>query len=209
MEKGKLYSRLTLFLIICLILVLFININKLRAANTSEDILDDYNSLLSDSKSALKEGDHSKAKMKLDKATLLLWNNAPLTAENVAFVKRRATFYGDIIPIGDKNYQPGDKLFLYLEPKNYLIETNQEGKYQINIVLDTKLIYEDGTIVFHNPEFLNFKKESSQPNREVKFDMYFNLTSGLKSGEYTIQNTLTDKLSDEKVVIESKFNFNN
>jgi hypothetical protein len=75
--------------------------------------------------------------------------------------------------------------------------------------LDTKLIYEDGTIVFHNPEFLRFKKESSQPNREVKFDMYFNLKSGLNSGEYTIKNTLIDKLSDEKVVIESKFNFNN
>lgn len=41
----------------------------------------------------------------------------------------------------------------------------------MDIVLDAKLIFEEGTIVFHVPEFLRFKKESSPPNREVKFDM--------------------------------------
>lgn len=109
----------------------------------------------------------------------------------------------------NKNYQTGDRLFLYLEPKNYLIKSNQEGKYQMDMVLDTKLIFEDGTIVFHDPEFLRFKEESSQPNRELKFDMFFNLGSGIKSGEYTIENTLIDQLSNKKVVIESNFNFQN
>ncbi len=107
----------------------------------------------------------------------------------------------------EKTYNSGDRLFLYLEPKNYLIELNQADKYQIDIVLDTKLIFEDGTIVFHDPKFLKFQKESSQPNKEVMFDMYFNLGSGLKSGEYIIQNTIFDKLSDEKTKVETKFNF--
>jgi len=208
MRISKSSSILTLVFILVL-LGLFLMIPKdIESANVSSEVLKDYNSLLEESVNALETENYSKSKRKLDEAALLLWNSSPLTAENVTFLEKEANFYGDIIPKEDKNYQPGDKLLLYLEPKNYLIEANQDGKYKIDMILDTKLIFEDGTIVFHNPKFIRFKKESSQPNREVKFDMFFNLNSGLNSGEYTIKNTLIDKLSGDEVVIESKFKFN-
>ncbi len=209
MRSNKVSSKLTLVFILVLLGLLLMTSKSVGTANISSEVLKDYNSLLKESMNALEAENYSKSKKKLDEAALVLWNNSPLTARNVTFVKRQAKFYGDIVPVEDINYQPGERLFLYLEPKNYLIESNQEGKYRIDIVLDTKLIFEDGTIVFHEPEFIRFKKESSEPNREVKFDMYFNMTSGLNAGEYTIKNTIIDKLADEKVVIESKFNFNN
>ena len=197
MNTDKLSSKLTLIFILFLLSFLLMSPKGVESANIPGDALKDYNSILKESSNALKAGNYLKSKRKLDEAALLLWNNSPLTAENVTFVKKQAKFYEDIIPTENKEYQPGNKLFLYLEPKNYLIKSKQTGKYQMDIVLDTKLIFEDGTIVFHNPEFIRFRKESTQPNREVKFDMYFNLTSGLKTGEYTIKNTLIDKLASQ------------
>lgn len=207
MNINKVSPGLTLVFILVLLGLLLMAPKDVKSANVSSEVLKDYNSLLEESIDALEAENYSESKRKLDEAALLLWNNSPLTAENVTFLKREAEFYGDIIPREDKNYQAGDKLLLYFEPKNYLIESNQEGKYKMDLLLDTKLIFEDGTIVFHEPEFLSFKKEGSQPNQEVKFDMFFNLNSGLNTGEYTIKNTLTDKLSGDEVVIESKFNF--
>ncbi|MGM0420623.1 MAG: hypothetical protein ACQEQG_06465 [Bacillota bacterium] len=209
MRKNIVTAKLILVSILIILGLVLMTPTEVDSANISSEILKTYNSLLEESMDALEAGNYLESKTKLDKAVLLLWNNSPLRAENVTFVKREAKFYGDIVPVEDKNYQAGDRLFLYLEPKNYLIESNPDGKYRMDMVLDTKLIFEDGTIVFHDPEFLRFTKESSQPNQEVKFDLFFNLGSGIKSGEYTIKNTLIDKLSEEKVVIESKFNFQN
>jgi hypothetical protein len=209
MKRSKLLSRFILFLIILLVVIPIIISDNLAAADISEKILDEYKSFLNDSRTAFEEGNYSEAKRNLEKASLLLWNNSPLQVENITLAKRPPEFYGYIVPVEDKNYQPGERLFLYLEPKNYLLELNQEGNYKMNIVLDTKLIFEDGTILFHDPEFLRYKKESSRPNRELNFHMFFNLGGKMDSGEYTIKMEVTDILSDKKIVVESKFNFTN
>lgn len=209
MKKGTLLSGLALFLIFFLAVIPLIISDSLQAADISEEILDEYYSLLDDSKTALEEGNHLEAKKNLDEASLLLWNNSPLRAENVTLIQRQPKHYGDIVPVEDKTYHSGDKLFLYLEPKNYFIKFNQEGKYQMDIVVDTKLIFEDGTILFHEPEFIRFQKEGSRPNRETNIHMSFNLGSGMDSGEYIIKNTISDKLSDKQIEIETKFDFVN
>lgn len=207
MRQNKYSFRLNLFLILCLVLAFSIMTSNLQAADISEEILDEYNSLLDDAKTALEEGNQTKAKMKLDEASLLLWNNSPLRAENVTLVKRAPEFYGDVIEVEDKTYHPGDRVYLYLEPKNYLIESNQADKYHMDIVLDTKLIFEDGTTVFHDPEFLRFQKKGSRPNKETNIHLFFNLSSNLNSGEYIIRNTISDNLSDKQVVVETSFDF--
>ena len=77
----------------------------------------------------------------------------------------------------------------------------------MDIVLDTKLIFEDGTTVFHDPEFLRFQKKGSRPNKETNIHLFFNLSSNLNSGEYIIRNTISDNLSDKQVVVETSFDF--
>ncbi|GEM_PF-3289735 len=171
----------------------------------SKDIMEEYESLLNDSQTALEEGNFSEAKTKLDRASLLLWNNSPLKSENATLVQRAPSFYGDIIPREDKTYHHGERLYFYFEPKNYLIE--KQDKYLIDMVLETKLIHEDETIVFHDPEFLKFQRESVKPNQEVVFDLFFDLGSSIESGEYTMENIIYDQLSGEQTKVETKFDF--
>lgn len=92
MRSDKLSSKITLVYILVLLVLLLMTPKNVDSANISNEVLKDYNSLLEESMNDLKVENYSESKKKLDKAVLLLWNNSPLTAENVTFVKREAKF---------------------------------------------------------------------------------------------------------------------
>lgn len=201
----------TYILLVIVVVVTTFSLMSLTSAFIAEESQDDSEiqrilEYLSLAEEALLDGEPTETGELLRQAMLAQWSITPLKIENLLHVNREPSFYGDVSLRDSEQYSPGDVLHLYFEPHYYSIQ-EQDDIYSMHLTVDVKLILEDGTIALHNPKFIDYAIEGTQPNFGFYMNMRFNLSSGIPPGDHNVVIELTDHLSEEKTTAQTLFDF--
>jgi len=153
-------------------------------------------------KSSLESKDYPEALASVRSLVDQVWDEIPLTLENVLLAKGPDNTYGVYEPAEDDIYAAGETIYLYLEPAGYKIEKNESGYYEFGFSADFQLASESGEILASREKFSELAFKSWKPNKEVAITFNFRF-SGLPAGKYKMITTVYDQHSDKKATVET------
>jgi len=182
--------------IISLVLVSMLFIVSLGAlAQTEEE-------LLKSALSSFQAGDLNATQDALEKVRLLLWNQAPMKMVNPTFTDGEAQSYGLFTKRQSDFFAADEKLYLYVEPKNYTIR-QEGGAYHIYFTTDFNVYDKAGKLLGGKESFSNFRYITASPVYEAY--LVITLNFDLDPGDYTVEIICRDKFSDKKASIKLPF----
>jgi hypothetical protein len=111
--------------------------------------------LLQSALSSYQAGDLNASQEALEKARLLLWNKAPMKMINPVFTEGEAQSYGYYTKRLSNFFAADEKLFVYVEPKNYTIR-EESGAFHIYFTVDFNVYDTEVTLLEARKLFLNF-----------------------------------------------------
>lgn len=195
---------LLLGLIFCLLLGSCSKANKEQAAVAKTPSFEPYDSFYASLKGSLEGKNYTQALSVLKSIREAVWAEAPLVIQESKFVKSSDNTYGVYEPEEDDTYDPGEPIYLYLEPAGYNILKNEAGYYEFGFSADFQLASETGEILGGQQQFASLPFKSWNPNSEVSITFTYNF-SGLPAGKYKIITTVSDLNSEKKATVENWF----
>jgi hypothetical protein len=132
-----------------------------------------------------------------------VWNNAPLSADNVVYVKEQPKAFGVFKPRESDVFNGADPILLYCEPIGYTVKKDGENYY---VALASEFsVLDNKDAVISGPFQLPLTEEKTRFfNIQVPMFFTFNL-KGAPSGRFKLQVTLSDKNSSKKVTFQKPF----
>ena len=106
----------------------------------------------------------------------------------------------------DAKYKPGDVVWIYMNLTNVKYNTNPDGSYKVHIPEHLVVKSPGGEILLD----LNFLNEPISFSKEHDMNQVFltnniNTVEGLEDGEYEVDITIADKLSNRSARTTAKF----
>ena len=122
---------------------------------------------------------------------------SPLRIENLV-IAEAAVGYGLYKERSSPSFQPGEPIFLYMEP--YGMARKREGDlYGIELVFDVAVIDGAGAELERKKDFLKLEVPSRRPNREIYATMKLHF-GNYPPGSYVIEVVAHDKVGGEDAV---------
>ncbi len=182
------------FILIVIISMLFLS-SLSALAQTEEE-------LLKSALSSLQAGDLNATQDSLEKVQLQLWNKAPMKMVNPTFTDGEAQSYGSYTKRPSNFFAADEKLFIYVEPKNYTIR-EEGGAYHIYFTTDFNVYDKDGKLIGGQEAFSDFRYITATP----VFELYLVITLNfdLDPGDYTVEIVCRDKFSDKQASFKLPF----
>ena len=183
-------------IVITLILVSMLLLTSLSALAQNEE------ELLQSALSSYQAGDLNASQEALEKARLLLWNKAPMKMVNPVFTEGEAQSYGYYTKRLSNFFAADEKLFVYVEPKNYTIR-EEGGAFHIYFTVDFNVYDNEGNFIGGQEAFSDFRYVTVSPVFEVF--LVTTLDFDLEPGDYNVEIICRDKFSDKKASFKLPF----
>ncbi|HEX2217060.1 MAG TPA: hypothetical protein VHG27_10280 [Xanthobacteraceae bacterium] len=132
----------------------------------------------------------------LDDAAVALWQKAPLAFRRSLWVTEKAAGFGMYNPRPDAVFSAGQPMLVYAEPIGYGWFKNGDI-YHVEILADVVFRGADGKELFRKDNFQKLELSGRVRNREFMVNFTYTL-SGIPKGEYTVETTLRDQVTDKK-----------
>ncbi len=158
--------------------------------------------LLQSALSSYQAGDLNASQEALEKARLLLWNKAPMKMVNPVFTEGEAQSYGYYTKRLSNFFAADEKLFVYVEPKNYTIR-EESGAFHIYFTVDFNVYDTEGNFIGGQESFSDFRYVTASPVFEVF--LVTTLNFDLEPGDYIVEIICRDKFSDKKASFNLPF----
>ena len=151
----------------------------------------------------VKRGNDLEAYNTIRKAAMRIWQRSPLLFREALFVKSAPTGYGIYDPRPNNLFEPGEKLFIYVEPVGFSWK-KQGGLNRAELVSDLVLKDADGKVLGEQPGFGTFTFDSRDTNMEVMTALTIDFTEA-PVGKYVAELKFTDKLGKKSASFELPF----
>jgi len=151
--------------------------------------------LLQSALSSYQVGDLNATQEALEKVRLLLWNKAPMKMVNPTFTDGEAQSYGYYTKRLSNFFAADEKIFVYVEPKNYTIR-EEGGAFHIYFTVDFNVYDTEGNFIGGQEALSDIRYVTSSPVFEVFLVTTFDFD--LEPGDYTVEIICRDKFSDKK-----------
>jgi hypothetical protein len=134
----------------------------------------------------------------LKAAVLSIWEQAPLTVQNVRLVKDTKSY-----ALRENNlYRSGEPVYISCEIVGHRL--NRVGQtYQIHITTDFEVLDPGGKILGGQKDVFKFKNVSPIPNTEFYLNLTYRLT-GAPKGAYDILTTVHDRQSGKQAKFKTR-----
>jgi len=176
-------------IVITFILVSMLLLTSLSALAQNEE------ELLQLALSSYQAGNLNASQEALEKARLLLWNQAPMKMVNPVFTEGKAQSYGYYTKRLSNFFATDESLYVYAEPKNYTIR-EEGGAYHIYFTVDFNVYDAEGNFIGGQEALSDIRYVTSSPVFEVFLVTTFDFD--LEPGDYTVEIICRDKFSDKK-----------
>lgn len=186
-------KKTTLFSLVLISMIFLFSLSAL-AQNEEE--------LLQSALSSYQVGDLNATQEALEKVRLLLWNKAPMKMVNPTFTDGEAQSYGSYTKRASNFFAADEKIFVYVEPKNYTIR-EEGGTYHIYFTTDFNVYDKDGNLLGGQEAFSDFRYITATPVFEVF--LVITLNFDLDPGDYVVEIICRDKFSDKKASFNLPF----
>jgi hypothetical protein len=153
--------------------------------------------------SEAKDGKNLEAYDTIRKAALDVWSSGPLLFRKAIFVTKPPAGFGIYDPRADSMFNPGEKLFIYVEPVGFTWK-KKDALNHAELVADLVLKDEEGTVLGEQKGFGTFKFDSREQNMEVLTSLTIDFTEA-PPGKYTAELTFTDTLGDKSATFALPF----
>ena len=151
----------------------------------------------------VKRGNDIEAYNTIRKAAMRIWQRGPLLFREALFVKSAPTGYGIYDPRPSNVFEPGEKLFIYVEPVGFTWK-KKGGLNRAELVSDLVLKDADGEVLGEQPSFGTFTFDSRDTNMEVMTALTIDFTEA-PAGKYVAELKFTDKLGKKSASFELPF----
>ncbi len=165
---------------------------------------EDVPSLLESASSSYKAGDLEQTIQLLEEALDLVREKSPLVVENFYLVTEPAELYGNFKVRESNIFSPMDKMRFYAEPKNYNYEKTLDG-YETWIKVDFVVMDTKGNVQGEQENFLNQKFFSRSKIHDFFLNLSINLGGALPAGNYIVEFTVKDGISDKRAAVRKDF----
>ncbi|MEN3203693.1 MAG: hypothetical protein ABDK87_08250 [Atribacterota bacterium] len=162
----------------------------------------DAATLLQDAAVLVTEGKLEEAQALVEEAYLALWNKAPLTCPVYLFVEGEPEFFGVYRERPSRSFVAGETMHVYAKPKNYTI-LKEDNIYHVYLSLSYSVYDKDGKYLGGEDPWENFRYVTYAPTFELFLSLSFSFE--LDPGEYTLEITVEDKLSDKETSFKLPF----
>ena len=139
----------------------------------------------------------------LKEALELVWNQAPLTVENIHFVTAEPEGYGQYTPRENNAFNGLDPIQLYMEPVGCTVKKTN-GLYRMALSYDFSVLNTAGETLGGQKNIEGLKNETRTFSPEVMLSLTFNV-QGLPAGGYKLVITLHDGNSPKTATVEKDF----
>ncbi|MCS7242885.1 hypothetical protein [Candidatus Caldatribacterium sp.] len=158
--------------------------------------------LLQDAVTLLTEGKVEEAQDLVKRAYLVLWNKAPLTCPTYLFVEEEPRSFAVYRPRPSQTFIGDEVMYVYAEPKNYTIL--QEGDvYHTYLAVGYAVYDKGGNYLGGEESWEEFRYITKAPVFELFFS--FSFSFNLDPGDYVLEVTVKDKLSDKETSFRLPF----
>ncbi|MFC1884483.1 hypothetical protein ACFL2O_06920 [Thermodesulfobacteriota bacterium] len=147
-----------------------------------------FPSMLKEAEELYLEGKKFEAVKKAKEAVLHIWNEIPLTVEDVRIVKDQKQY----VPRQNNSFGSGEKIYITAEIFGYVLK-RFGGAYSINISTDVYFI-QGGNVIAGQQNFGKFELITPIPSTEFRLDLTYWLTDA-PAGVYDVQTVVHDKNS--------------
>ncbi|MCB2188125.1 MAG: hypothetical protein KQJ78_17035 [Deltaproteobacteria bacterium] len=133
----------------------------------------------------------------------LAWPRFPFQALNVHLTTELPAGFGVFTPRPDNHFQPGDPLFLYLEPVGFEVKKDEaHGLYLYDLAADFNLVDGRGNVVGGRRDFARFQGKSRYFPQRLPLNFTYSL-KGLPPGDYTVETIIRDRLAHRSFTIKT------
>lgn len=125
---------------------------------------------------------------------------------NLLFCSEAPEAYMKYIEQPNATYKPGDVVWIYMNLNNVKYKQNPDSSYEIFILEHLLVKGPDGEILLDGDlltEPITFSKERDM--NQVYLTNNINTSAELKDGEYTVNITVADRLSNKTASINTQF----
>lgn len=179
-------------------LILVLSLFLITASGLAQDAV----KLLQDAASLVTEGKIEEAQALIREAYLVLWNEAPLTCPVYLFVEGEPESFGVYRPRLSQTFVDGETMYVYAEPKNYTLF--KEGDlYHVYLSVGYAVYDKDGNYLGGEESWEDFRYLVRTPIFEFFFS--FSFSFDIDPGEYILEVTVTDRLSNKKTSFQLPF----
>ncbi len=168
-------------------------------AASAEELTD----LAKQAESDVKDGKTLDAYDAMRKATLQVWDKAPLSFRKSIFVKDKPGGFGVYDPRPDNVFKPGEKLIVYVEPVGFAWQP-KNGLNHAQLVVDLVLKDGDGNVVAQQQGFGNFTFDSREQNMETMTAVTIDFAEA-PAGKYAAELKFHDTVDDKSASFELPF----
>lgn len=148
-------------------------------------------------------GEYTETIKDLRDALLGVWNQAPLAADNVTWIKEAPEGYGMYTPRENNVLNDAEPILLYMEPIGYTIKKSG-GYYSFSLYADFSIIDSKGKIIGGMENFAQWQVKSRSVQTEYSIFYTFNFRQ-LAAGEYKLRVKLYDEYSKKTVTTTQTF----
>lgn len=129
--------------------------------------------------------------------------NARLLIKNINFCVAKPQGMGRFEPAEERGFKAGEDAYLYMEAHNCKAE-KKAGPYEMYLLMDMDIYYEDGTLVYSEKDVKSFSPKSSLQFWKTYLWVMVE-TRYLQAGEYKVELTVHDKISEKSAFALKKF----
>ncbi len=158
--------------------------------------------LLQDAAALASEGKIEEAQALVEEAYLALWNKAPLTCPVYLFVDEEPEAFRVYRKRPSQTFVQGETMYVYAEPKNYTI-LKEDDVYHVYLTIGYAVYDKDGNYLGGEDPWQDFRYLSHAPLFGFFFSLSFSFD--IKPGEYVLEVTVQDRLSDKKTSFKLPF----
>ena len=157
---------------------------------SSESISASFPSMLNEAEEFQKAGKNFEAIKKLKQAVLQIWNDVPLTVQNVRIVEDTKTY----LTRQNSTFGSGEKIYITAEIFGYTFKRIGDA-YSINISTDVYFL-QGGEVMAGQQNFGAFELITPIPSTEFRLDLTYWLTDA-PAGVYDVQTVVHDMNSGQ------------
>ena len=166
---------------------------------------DEFYENVSSAQNAYIEENYIEACNRLKDAIRLSWEKVDLQARNVHFIKGGASGFNNYTAREEAPFISGEEIHVYLEPIGFTVKKESDG-YIASLTADYRLVDASENVLAEEKGFGDFEYKEISFFTEVSLNMNFGF-EGLVEGKYTLEITITDKLSGKNYMVEKEFKF--
>jgi len=160
---------------------------------------------MTDAQNAYIEENYIEACDRLKDAIRFSWGKVDLQARNVHFIKGGASGFNNYTVREELPFISGEQIHVYLEPIGFAVKKESDG-YIASLTADYRLVDTNKNVLAEEKGFGDFEYKEISFFTEISLNMNFDF-EGLVEGKYTLEITITDKLSGKSCTARKDFDF--